>query len=311
MHINSQEARRPRNWEEVMGLTHSSIGSVTDKELLKNLFTTGAVRYYIFVGPAGCGKTSVGRVGAATYLEEDYSEIEAAALNPDDGSPYYLEVNASGDRKLDDLSRINEEFVSKSTDNGKCRVVLFDEADGFPYTSQDYLRAMIESTLHKTIYIFCLNKVGRMHEALLSRGSIFYFDPIDPEQGIDWLMSNCIDFNINISREIATDVFNYFKGDLRSVTNKFLNVYQGLDIEKWEPRQTFAEEIYNAHDQYSKYLELASKHYIDTVALTGDLFRLCGRKNPIIFFKASEMLKGAFIDPEIGIFYLIKEGLSE
>ena len=108
--------------------------------------------------------------------------------------------------------------------------------------------------------------------------------------------------NITLGKGIAQQVIDYYKGDLRRVVNDFLNVFSGHDITKFKPRPTYAETIFRSTKPQEKYLELASKNYIDPTQLIHDLLILNNYESPQIFGQASIMLNNGG-DPMIAVLY--------
>jgi len=287
---------RPEKWKDVIGLNRSRIGNVSDKQILQELASTGRVRILMFVGPSGTGKTSVARLFAATYFQIECKDLESY--------PHYLEKNASGDRGIDIIRGDVQQFASIGTGDGKCRIIVLDEADGLTYQAQEALKAITEKWAVNCIFIFCLNKMTRMDEALKSRSSIFYFDPLPTADSIALLEKRAIDVGIAIKVGISDKIIEYYKGDLRRVVNDFLNVFAGQVVTRWDPRQTHADTIFKSGDPPEKYLELASKNYIDPTQLIHNLLILNNYKNPQIFGQASIMLNNGG-DPMIAVLYAL------
>ncbi len=287
---------RPSNFAEVIGLNHSRIGEATDKEILQELAMTGRVRILMFIGPSGTGKTSVARVFAAEYLGCTTLELETHSD--------FKQFNASGERGIDVIRYDVLNFCKIGTGNNKCRVVVFDEADGLTYQAQEALKAITEEWVKNVIFIFSLNKIKRMDLALVSRSAVFKFDPLPKDICVDWLIGKAEECNIIMNDNIAEQVIASFKGDLRKVVNSFLNLYTGHTVKKWKPTITYSEQIFNAKNPAEKYLELASKVYIDPDELLVELLLLNKLKEPIKFGQAALML-GAGRDPMIPILHAL------
>ena len=296
---------RPRVWDELLGLNESPINpNISQKDILIDLAKTGRVSILMFVGPSGTGKTSAGRLFAATYLGVDYDQISLAAKGVGRGTPYYMEKNASGERGIDVIRALATDYICLTTDNDKCRVLLFDEADGLTYQAQEALKAVTQQYSHNCIFIFCLNKFSRMDDALISRSGLFYFDPIPKKDTTKWLSQQCKNWDITVSSNTLAKVLDYYKGDLRRITNDFLNVYKGNEVTRWRPRKTYAKKIFDAADPVEKYLELAGKEYLDPQALIKELLVVNKHQNPAIFGQATIMLMNGG-DPMIAVEYAL------
>jgi len=293
--LNLQERLRPKNMDEVMGLNHSTIGTETDKEILTELAQTGRVRSLMLVGPPGTGKTSVARVFASIYLGVSTTELFRCGD--------YLEKNASEERGIDTIRYDIMEFAKVGSNiEGKCRIVVLDEADGLTAQAQRTLKAVTEMFAHSTIFIYCLNEENKINDALYSRSAVFYFDPIDPKIALEWLTIRSNELFIKVNKEILSKIIDYYKGDLRKIVSNFLIPYQGKTVKKWNPRPTFAEEIYNSNNPKEKYLEIIKSHYIPAPALIRELLILNDYQNGHIFGKAMEI---AAWDDLCGVVYAL------
>lgn len=293
--LNLQEKLRPRNMDEVMGLNHSTIGNKTDKEILSELAETGRVRSLMLIGPPGTGKTSVARVFASIYLGIPTDKLMTCGD--------YLEKNASEERGIDTIRYDIMEFARVGSHiEGKCRVVVLDEADGLTPQAQRTLKAVTEMYAHNTIFIYCLNEENKINDALFSRSAVFYFDPIDPEIALEWLGMRCKELSITSNSKTLSKIIDYYSGDLRRIVSSFLVPYEGKKVEKWDPRPTYAEQIYNSKDPKQTYLEIMKKHYISAPSLIRDLLILNNLENGHIFGKAMEI---AQYDDLCGVVYAI------
>jgi DNA polymerase III delta prime subunit len=296
MHL--QETLRPKTWNDLMGLNYSPIGTVDQKTTLKNLADKGNIRIMMFVGPPGTGKTSAAILWTTTYLHAKYDDVREATIQLGTGHPNVRMVNASGERGIDVIRNLVPEFISLDTEDGYCRVLIFDEADGLTTAAQEALKAITEQFAYNCIFIFCLNHIERIEEALISRSAVFYFDPLPRDTLVNWLIEKSVKYKINISPQVALSVVSYYNGDLRRVTNDFLNVYEGQTVTAWKPKPTYADIIFAAKNPQEKYLELAAKTYIDAADLIHDLFILNHYENPVQFYQA---LNAMDKDPMIAV----------
>ncbi len=281
-----------------MGLNYSPIGSIDQKTILKNLAEKGNIRIMMFTGPPGTGKTSTAILWATTYLHANYDDVRDATIEPGTGHPNVRLVNAAGDRGIDIIRNLVPEFIRLDTEDGYCRVLIFDEAEGLTPQAQEALKAITEQYAWNCIFIFCLNHIERIEEALISRSAVFYFDPLPRDLLANWLLEKSVKYKINISPHLALSVVSYYNGDLRRVTNDFLNVYEGQTVTTWKPKPTYADIIFAAKSPQEKYLEIAAKTYIDGAELIHDLFILNKYENPVQFYQALNVVDK---DPMIAV----------
>lgn len=111
----------------------------------------------ILAGPAGVGKTSLGRALC--------NEIGADLLF----------INASLDRGIGDVRTTVAQFASTSSMFGGLKVVLLDEADNLTPDSQKALRALIEEFQGHCRFILTCNYPHNIIDAIHSRCSVFDF----------------------------------------------------------------------------------------------------------------------------------------
>jgi len=118
----------------------------------------------ILAGPAGVGKTSLGRALC--------NEIGADLLF----------INASLDRGIGDVRTTVAQFASTSSMFGGLKVVLLDEADNLTQDSQKALRALIEEFQNHCRFILTCNYPHNIIDAIHSRCSVFDFHIRKPSE---------------------------------------------------------------------------------------------------------------------------------
>ena len=234
-----------------------------------------------------------------TYYGISYKELiqDGESIYAD-----YLELNASGDRGIDAMKDNVQEFAKIQSYSGKAKILVLDEAEGLTPAAKEILKSIVEKLAHNCIFIFLTNNIKKLTDAIFSRAAIINFDPIPLEEGLQWLEMHAAACDIKMATNIATVVYQYYKGDLRRIISDFLVVFTGHEVLEWKPRPTFSEEIFNAKTPSEKYLKLAAKEYIDPRALIDELFVLNKYKNVEIFGDALLMMKG---DPMIPILYAL------
>jgi len=287
-----QEENRPRTWDQLIGLEHKSNGEDTDKSILKYLAETGFARSLIFMGPAGTGKTSASRLFAATYFKISTDEVL--------DYPYYKEYNAAGDRGIDVIRGPVQTFADIPTPDGTCRILMFDEAEGLTPDAKQALKKIVEGYAYNCIFIFCTNNAEKLKGPIFSRSKQFRFDPIPEDQYTEWFIKMCDRYDIEIASNIPKQVYSVYRGDMRQVISDFIIPNQGKKVTLWKPIETHADEIFAASNPQEKYIEIASKEYLEPHRLLEDLFILNGKKDPVTFLKADLMIRAGG-SPMIGV----------
>lgn len=292
-----QENLRPKKWEDLKGLNRKRTGGMTDKEVLRNLFATDRVGTLLLFGPSGTGKTSAALLASHEYLGDEFAAL-------------YLKMNASDERKLTDIREKVKFFASLESGSDKRRIVHLDEADGLRYDAQDALRAIVEEYSQNCIFIFTLNNINKISDAIKSRSAIFRFDPLPYDDVIDWFNKTAQFCDMNISTNLPREVLSYYKGDLRAVVSDFFTVYYGTEVRDFKRDDSYAEIVFKAEDPFLKYLEIASKEYINPHALLHDLFELNKYKSPDKFAIADNNIRNGG-DILINMAYAIQHGVKK
>lgn len=165
---------RPTTFDDVLG----QAGTI---EVIKSFIRKGIGFHhsYLFAGPYGSGKTTLGRITARALLCE----------SPQDGSPCdkcdscveilkgesinFIEVDAATNSGKDQIRKILDE-LQYATFSGKRRIYLFDESHQL---SKDALDAMLKpmedcvpgSEDKMLVCIFCTTEPEKMRTTILSR----------------------------------------------------------------------------------------------------------------------------------------------
>ncbi len=111
----------------------------------------------LFVGGAGCGKTTAARA-ICGELKVDY-----------------LFVNASEDGNIDTLRTRIRQFASTTSFDGDRKVVILDEADALTPTTQTALRGFIEEFSSNCAFIMTCNFLNKIIVPLHSRCTVVEF----------------------------------------------------------------------------------------------------------------------------------------
>jgi DNA polymerase III subunit gamma/tau len=153
----------------------------------------GFQQSYLFGGPWGSGKTTLGRILARALLCE----------NPQDGNPCdqcdscksiletgsaeaFVEVDAATNSGKADVAKIVED-IEFGTFSGKRRLYLWDECHELSRSAMDAMLLPLEECVSgsqdkKLVCIFCTTEPEKMRPAILSRcAPAFIIRPVSPE----------------------------------------------------------------------------------------------------------------------------------
>lgn len=120
----------------------------------------------LFVGRAGCGKTTAAKI-LLNLLDIDDADV--------------LEINASRENNVDTIRYKVQNFCA-GYPFGKFKVVLMEECDGLTLAAQNILRAEIERFEETVRFIGTANNKNKFTPAILSRFQVFDFTTLDIEQ---------------------------------------------------------------------------------------------------------------------------------
>lgn len=199
---------RPSTYADVLGQR----GTVT---ILRQFVKTGAGFHqsYLFAGPFGSGKTTLGRILARALLCEQPVDGEPCdactscrSILDNGSSDTFIEVDAATNSGKADVKRITEE-IEYATFSGRRRLYLFDEAHRLSQDALDALLKPMEETVgdsedKRLVCIFCTTEPERMKATILSRcAPAFFIETIKPDTVADRLVHVCETEGIAYERE--------------------------------------------------------------------------------------------------------------
>lgn len=199
---------RPSTYADLLGQR----GTVT---ILRQFVKTGAGFHqsYLFAGPFGSGKTTLGRILARALLCESPAEGEPCdnctscrSILDNGSSDTFIEVDAATNSGKADVKRITEE-IEYATFSGRRRLYLFDEAHRLSQDALDALLKPMEETVgdsedKRLVCIFCTTEPERMKATILSRcAPAFFIETIKPDTVADRLAHVCETEGIAYERE--------------------------------------------------------------------------------------------------------------
>ena len=128
------------------------------RKIFTSAIDTKTIPNFLLVGSAGCGKTTVARALC--------NEINAE----------YLFINGSDERNIDTLRGKIRNFASKTSFEGKPKIVIIDESDYLnAQSTQPALRAFIEEFHDNCRFILTGNFKNKIIEPLQSRCTVVEF----------------------------------------------------------------------------------------------------------------------------------------
>ncbi len=150
---------RPTNLEEFVGQTHF----LGPDKLLTRMLQADKLSSLIFYGPPGVGKTSLAMV-ITNYTEAKFHYLSAPAAS------------------VSDIRKIIAHARDLLAASGKRTVLFIDEIHRFNRAQQDVLLDDVESGILILIGATTENPFFSVNSPLISRSTVFAFEPLDEEE---------------------------------------------------------------------------------------------------------------------------------
>lgn len=180
---------RPNSWEEVteQSATVSILKNICKSEVLEN-------KNFLFVGSAGCGKTTSAR-------------ILANMLNDNKGAP--IEIDAASNSGVDAMRSLVEEARSYPIGQ-KYKVFIIDEVHAISKAGWQVLLKTLEDGAGNSVFVLCTTEIDKIPETIMSRVQKFPFSKLSLS-GIQQRMKHVLDSEIASGRNIQyeEDAVNY------------------------------------------------------------------------------------------------------
>jgi len=159
--------------------------------ILENMCKGGSEltnRNFLFIGPAGTGKTTSAR-------------IVGRMLN--NGEDYAIEIDAASNGGVEDVRDIVKQAKTYPT-VGKYKIFILDECHTFSDKAWQALLLVLEEQPARTVFIFCTTNPEKIPETILSRIQTFQLSKIST-QGIYSRLQHIIEQEKSEGRLIEAD----------------------------------------------------------------------------------------------------------
>ena len=191
---------RPLRLEDVVGQPQ-----VTEP-LIKSLKAGKASHAYLFVGPRGCGKTSVARIlahevnGFKYQLEDDYVDI--------------IEIDGASNRGIDNIRELREKVAIAPT-TGKFKIYIIDEVHMLTKEAFNALLKTLEEPPAHAIFIMATTDAYKVPVTITSRAQTYTFKLADTKVMLEFLRSVCEKEKIRIADDALIIVAKRGGGSFR------------------------------------------------------------------------------------------------
>ncbi len=194
---------RPQNFSEFYG-QEKIIG---EKSSLRSLVKNDNIHSLIFWGPPGTGKTALAKLIA---------QKSSAVVKT------FSAVNTS----VSELREYVEKAVERLKVKNQKNLLIIDEIHRFNKAQQDFFLPFIEKGLINIIGATTENPAFEINNALLSRSSVYVFDPLS-EKDLKKIIKRALrdkenglgKSGIKITKEALNRIVNFADGDARTALN--------------------------------------------------------------------------------------------
>ena len=198
--MNLYRRYRPLSLGDVVGQ------SQVTEPLMSALKANKISHAYLFIGPRGCGKTSVARILAheinnfSYTVEDDYVDI--------------IEIDGASNRGIDNIRELREKAAIAPT-AGKYKVYIIDEVHMLTKEAFNALLKTLEEPPKHVVFIMATTDAYKVPVTITSRAQTYTFKLADKQVMFDFLKSVCEKEKIKISDEALMLVVKRGGGSFR------------------------------------------------------------------------------------------------
>lgn len=199
------EKYRPKNIDDVvLPDAYSSF--------FKDCISNKTIPNLMFIGSAGCGKSTVARILIDHIIGTDKESREMDLL----------EINGSSNTGVETVRNVITDFIKMPViGSSKTKIVYIDEFDYFSQNAQAALRNIMEEYSNICRFIFTLNYRHKILEAIISRSQIFEFSTnVSRESVVDYVsMIVKKELGDEDYKEIIQSYVGKYYPDIRRIVN--------------------------------------------------------------------------------------------
>ena len=191
---------RPKKLDEVVAQPQVT------KPLISSLKSGKIGHAYLFVGPRGCGKTSVARILAHEINQFDY-ELEDSYLD-------IIEIDAASNTSVENIRDLRERAIVAPVE-GKHKIYIIDEVHMLSKSAFNALLKTLEEPPEHVIFILATTELQKVPATIVSRCQKYQFKLADPSEMLEYIKKICKAEKINIEDEALKVIISRGGGSFR------------------------------------------------------------------------------------------------
>ena len=205
---------RPKSLSEVCGQDH--IREILSSQIRKN----DTVHSYLFVGPAGTGKTTVARILAAMVncssgqTVDISQEDENVAAIFRGGTLDVMELDAATSNGIDEVRQLRERLKYAPTVMRK-KVLILDECHRLTDAAWEGLLKILEEPPPYATFVLCTTEPHKIRETIKSRCMILNFKSLSAKDVRELLRKISKSEGIEIAEDALSLLASYSHGSFR------------------------------------------------------------------------------------------------
>ncbi|MFO8010587.1 MAG: DNA polymerase III subunit gamma/tau [Dehalococcoidia bacterium] len=223
---------RPRTLSEVSGQ------EAVTRTLLNALATNRVAHAYLFFGPRGTGKTSIGRIlaRAVNCLQNETGEpcnrCDVCKAFNESRFVDLIEIDAASNTGVDDIRALKEK-VNFAPNMARYKVYIIDEVHMLSTSAFNALLKTLEEPPGHVIFILATTEVHKVPATITSRCQRFDLRRIPLQDMIDRLEYICREEGIQAEHEALALIAKSATGSLRDAENLLeqVAVYYGSNVQ--------------------------------------------------------------------------------